>query len=509
MDLRHAASRNLSMQQKGVSMTISSSLNAGVAGLASNATRLAAISDNISNSATYGYKRVETDFQSLVISSNGGSYSAGGVRSITQRLIDESGSLVSTSNPTDLAVRGRGMLPVASISQIDAGNGEPQMLLTTTGSFRTDAQGRLMTGTGLVLLGWPAGPDGTVPEFPRDTSDGLEPVRINVNQLTGEPTTEINLGVNLPATETEAGSTGDSRQLSVEYFDNLGKSENILVEFSPSVPATGSSNTWTVTMRDSAQAGTVIGEYTLQFDDARASGGTLQSVTTVSGGTYNNTTGSVIVNVAGGPMEIRIGQLGTSTGITQLSNSFAPLSISKDGSPVGNMVSVNVDPNGFVHASFDTGITKIIYQVPLVDLPNPNGMVSLDKQTFMPSPNSGSFFLWNAGDGPTGDVVAFAREESATDVAGELTDMIQTQRAYSSNAKVIQTVELSLAWPISLPVEIMFWVFARFLLTDCSVCSATMALLLVKILDIACSFSLWCFAPVCVPPPWETAMASF
>jgi flagellar hook protein FlgE len=38
-------------------------------------------------------------------------------------------------------------------------------------------------------------------------------------------------------------------------------------------------------------------------------------------------------------------------------------------------------------------------------------------------------------------VVAYAREESATDVAGELTAMIQTQRAYSSNAKVIQTVD--------------------------------------------------------------------
>jgi len=149
----------------------------------------------------------------------------------------------------------------------------------------------------------------------------------------------------------------------------------------------------------------------------------------------------VIVNVAGGPMEINIGQLGASNGLTQLSDSFAPLSISKDGSPVGNMVAVEVDANGFVHASFDTGITRTIYQVPLVDLPNPNGMVSIDKQTFMPSTDSGSFFLWDAGDGPTGDVVAYAREESATDVAGELTDMIQTQRAYSSNAKVIQTVD--------------------------------------------------------------------
>ncbi|MEP1933608.1 MAG: flagellar hook-basal body complex protein, partial [Roseibium sp.] len=93
-------------------MTISSSLNAGVAGLAANATRLAAISDNIANSATYGYRRVESDFHSMVTSASGGAYSAGGVRATTQRLIDQQGSLVTTSNATDLAVRGRGMLPV-------------------------------------------------------------------------------------------------------------------------------------------------------------------------------------------------------------------------------------------------------------------------------------------------------------------------------------------------------------------------------------------------------------
>lgn len=422
-------------------MTISSALNASVAGLSSNATRLAAISDNIANSATYGYKRVEADFQSMVISSSGGSYSAGGVRSSTQRLIDESGSLVSTSNATDLAVRGRGMLPVALSSEVEVSNGSAQMLLTTTGSFRTDADGQLVTESGLVLLGWPANPDGTVPEFPRDTSDGLEPVQINVNQLTGEPTTQVALGVNLPATETEVGSTGDAQQLSIEYFDNLGKSENILIDFSPTVPAAGSSNEWTMTLTDSAQGGASIGEYTLTFDDSRASGGTLLNVATVSGGTYNTTDGTIVVNVDGGPMEINIGTLGASDGLTQLSDSFAPLSISKDGSPVGNMIAAEVDENGFVHASFDTGITRIVYQVPLVDLPNPNGMVSMDQQTYLPSPESGSFFLWDAGDGPTGDVVSFAREESATDVAGELTDMIQTQRAYSSNAKVIQTVD--------------------------------------------------------------------
>ena len=422
-------------------MTISSSLNAGIAGLTANASRLASISENIANSSTFGYKRVSTDFQSMVITSEGGAYSAGGVRSMTQRLIDERGPIISTSNATDLAVRGRGMLPVATASEVAADNGSQQMLLTTTGSFRTDAAGYLSTDSGLVLLGWPAMPDGTIPGYPRDTSDGLEPVRINVNQFTGEPTTSMSLGVNLPATDTEAASAGDAQELSVEYFDNLGTSESIKITFEPTVPATGVSNEWTMVLRDSASGDAVVGQYTLTFDDSRASGGTLASVTTVTGGAYDPVTGTFVVSVDGGPIEIDIGNIGESDGITQLSDTFAPVSINKDGSPVGNMTGVEIDTNGRVHASFDTGITRIIYQVPLVDLPNPNGMMALDQQTYLPSPESGTYFLWDAGDGPTGDIVAYAREESSTDVAGELTAMIQTQRAYSSNAKVIQTVD--------------------------------------------------------------------
>ena len=102
---------------------------------------------------------------------------------------------------------------------------------------------------------------------------------------------------------------------------------------------------------------------------------------------------------------------------------------------------MDVDAQGMVIASYDTGLSRVIYQVPLVDVPNPNGLVTMDKQIYTTSQNSGTYYLWNAADGPTGEVVSFAREESTTDVAKELTDLIQTQRAYSSNAKVIQTVD--------------------------------------------------------------------
>ncbi|MCR8724346.1 flagellar hook protein FlgE [Frigidibacter sp. ROC022] len=424
-------------------MTISSSLAAGVAGLFANATRLATISDNIANSGTFGYKRATADFNSFVINSSrgAGTYSAGGVRAGTARLIDEHGALVSTSNATDIAVSGRGMLPVTPSVSLGASTGDQPMMMTTTGSFRTDDNGVLRTDSGLVLLGWPANADGTIPTYPRDTMVGLEPVVINANQTAGDPTTRMNMGVNLPATATEAGAAGDPLNLQIEYFGNLGTSETLGVSFTPTVPASGSSNTWTMVVTDSAQGNAVIGEYTLTFDDTRGDGGTLASVSVVSGGTYNAADGTLDLTVAGGPMTVTIGKLGDPNGLTQLSDSFAPTAITKDGSPVGNLTAVEVDENGYVTATYDTGFTRRIYQVPLVDVPNMNGLTALSNQVYQVSPDSGSFFLWDAGDGPTGAVVGYAREGSTTDVAAELTQLIQTQRAYSSNAKVIQTVD--------------------------------------------------------------------
>ncbi|NDK36884.1 flagellar hook protein FlgE [Rhodovulum sulfidophilum] len=426
-------------------MTISSSLNASVAGLAANATRLATISDNIANSSTYGYKSAEADFHSMVINSSRGTYSAGGVRPTTTRLIDQPGALLTTANATDLAVRGRGFLPVMTESELISNVGNYTMYMTTTGSFRTDEDGFLKTKTGLVLMGWPADADGSIPSYSRDTTDDLVPIQIQTNQFATEPTTEMTIGVNLPATETaydSASTTGNPLTLSVEYFDNLGTSQSIEISYTPDTSVAGLSNSWNMTLTDSS-TGAVVGDYDLVFSDTQQYGGTLESVATNSGGAWDSATGILTVQV--GPnsdtMSINIGAQHSRSVMTQLSDSYGPTTISKNGFPVGNMTSIEIDSNGFVRANFDTGITRTLYQVPIVDVSNPNGLYAHDNQCYSPSDTSGSFFMWDAGDGPTGDVVSFALEESATDVAGELTELIQTQRAYSSNAKVIQTVD--------------------------------------------------------------------
>jgi flagellar hook protein FlgE len=118
-----------------------------------------------------------------------------------------------------------------------------------------------------------------------------------------------------------------------------------------------------------------------------------------------------------------------------------PVQTSKNGASVGILRSVEVDPRGMVYAIYDNGQTKVLYQIPVVSVPNPNGLIANSNQTFSVGRESGPFYLWDAGEGPVGQIQGYAREGSNVDVAAELTQLIQTQRAYSSNAKVIQTVD--------------------------------------------------------------------
>lgn len=427
-------------------MSMSSAMSAGVSGLAANSTRLATISDNIANSGTYGYKRMETDFNSFVLNQHriAGLYSAGGVTATTQRLIEDDGALSTTTHPLDIAVSGRGMLPVTSAVDLDNGFTELPFMMTRTGSFRTDAEGYLKTESGLVLMGWPAQADGTVPVMSRDSMGGLEPIQINPYQTAADPTTEISLGVRLKATETLPDASGDAYNVKVDYYGNLGTSESLNISFIPdTTDSTGMSSTWVMEVRDSASdpASNLVGSYRITFDESQANGGRIASVTTLSGGIYDPATGAIGLTVAGGPMDLIIGTPGGTTGLSQVSASYSATNISKNGSPVGNLTTVEVDADGFLKATYDTGFVKTLYQVPLVDVPNPNGLISVDSQAFKISSTSGSFFLWDAGDGPTGSVQGYALEESTTDVAEELTHLILTQRAYSSNAKIITTVD--------------------------------------------------------------------
>jgi len=94
-----------------------------------------------------------------------------------------------------------------------------------------------------------------------------------------------------------------------------------------------------------------------------------------------------------------------------------------------------------MEAIYNSGFRRTIFQIPVAEVPNPNGLTAVNNQAYKISGDSGDLFLWDAGDGPVGSYLGYALMESSTDIAAELTNLIETQRAYSSNAKIIQTVD--------------------------------------------------------------------
>jgi flagellar hook protein FlgE len=440
-------------------MSISSSLNAGVSGLNANANKLATISDNIANSQTYGYKRADVDFSSMTVSDanspnavgGGRWFTAGGVRTSAIWDIEAKGALTTTSNATDIALTGRGFLPVTSLASVDGTtSADLPFMLTSTGSFLPDANGYLRTPSGLVLMGWPADLNGVVAPQPRDSAAGLVPVQINRSSVAVQPTSAIDLKANLPATATQFGASGDMLPITVEYFDNLGASQTLSFQFTPTLPAAAGdpdTHTWTLEIVDQA-SGLSAGTYEIEFGTTPPNQGTPMTVTQTAAGaaplstSYDPVTGDVALDL--GNQAITVG-LGSTAGgpqhLSQLTHTFSPTGVTKDGSGAGTFTGVSIDENGLLYATYSSGFSKVIYQVPVVDVPNPNGLRVLDNQCFALSKDSGSMFLWDAGSGPTGGVEGFARELSTTDIANELTQLIQTQRAYSSNAKIIQTVD--------------------------------------------------------------------
>src|SRR6478609_8988668 len=86
-------------------MSINSAMRAGVSGLIANSAALAAISDNIANVNTVGYKRNQTDFSTLVTATtNRGAYTAGGVFASNRQQVSGQGLLQQTTSSTDLAI---------------------------------------------------------------------------------------------------------------------------------------------------------------------------------------------------------------------------------------------------------------------------------------------------------------------------------------------------------------------------------------------------------------------
>src|SRR6476469_10535597 len=122
-------------------------LYTAAAGMAAQQQRMDALSNDVANTNTAGYKRVRVGFRDLVYQADG----PGGVRTGSGAAAAqigrgyEQGALQATNQPFDLAIQGDGYFQVR---RSDTG----QVALTRNGSFQVDASGQLVTAQGDALV---------------------------------------------------------------------------------------------------------------------------------------------------------------------------------------------------------------------------------------------------------------------------------------------------------------------------------------------------------------------
>jgi flagellar hook protein FlgE len=133
--------------------------------------------------------------------------------------------------------------------------------------------------------------------------------------------------------------------------------------------------------------------------------------------------------------------IGLTDGLSQFDSAYNVNFANQNGAPVGQLVSVAIDRDGIVSASYSNGQTQRLFKLPLASFANPNGLNALSGNIFTETRSSGTVNLREAGTNGTGTIVAAALEQSNVDLAEQLTDIIVAQRAYQANTKVIKTAD--------------------------------------------------------------------
>ena len=198
-------------------MTISGAIDSGVNGLIAFSNQVASISENLANTSTPGFKRVDTTFQDMV---NGGEktfsepnsvvsiYSPDTVRSMPIYRVNVAGTITTNGNPTSFAVtQGSGFIPV---TETKFSNGVESLgtdaRYTGAGDFSADANNYLVNSQGQALMAVPETStfSNTFPAAP--SASDVKPVNLDPTvyaSMPGTPTTSMSVNANFPGSVPE------------------------------------------------------------------------------------------------------------------------------------------------------------------------------------------------------------------------------------------------------------------------------------------------------------------
>ncbi len=248
-------------------MSLFGALQSGISGLAAQSTSMGAISDNISNVNTIGYKNNSVAFQTLVTKqASTNYYSPGGVQPVSKQSVNAQGLLAANSSSTAMGISGNGYFVVNTSA--NPGQGDT-WAYTRAGDFDVDDNGYLKNTSGFYLQGWSLLPwDGNsnasiinvngvnYMKAYYDTqgntvyindnivdSRNLQPVNLSTIGGTATPTQQIKYGANLPSNapvyDPAVPSAGGRYSINALIYDSLGNSSNLSISYTKE-----SSNSW-------------------------------------------------------------------------------------------------------------------------------------------------------------------------------------------------------------------------------------------------------------------------
>jgi flagellar hook protein FlgE len=204
-------------------MSILGAMFTAVSGLNAQSRSLGNISDNIANSQTVGYKKVDTRFSDIITISNKSLNLPGGVVASPYYANALQGNINQTQSATNLAVSGQGFFvvsrPTSQNGTLTTFSALPYY--TRAGDFEVNRDGYVVNGGGYYLNGWTVDQDTGIPD-----TGSLAPIQITQLTTPPTPTSQIEVVGNLPATSI-VNPDPPLAPTNVKIYDALGNPHTI------------------------------------------------------------------------------------------------------------------------------------------------------------------------------------------------------------------------------------------------------------------------------------------
>jgi flagellar hook protein FlgE len=454
-------------------MSLFGAMSTAITGLSAQSAAFGNISDNVANSQTVGYKRVDTNFTEYLSTSTASENEPGMVTATPSYVNTVQGTINQTDNPLAMAISGQGFFPISTATSVDTA-GQPtfsaQSYYTRAGNFTLNQSGYIVNSAGNYLNGWVYNP--ITQQY--DTTK-LLPVQVSQLVYAPVPTSSLTLSANLPS-----GVTTGSFNSQISVYDSLGSAHQVDLTWAPStaatsgaaVPAGGAVWQLTVASPDdpaTASAATEPTAYVVFNANGTIAG--ISGPTPAPAGTADYARDNTAAATATTPnptvrlgvgltfagnlqnLDINLGNLNQSNGMTQfgaVNNDYSLRSITQNGVAPGSFSSISTNTAGDIIVNYDNGQSRPLARVPVVTFSSPDSLQRQNGSAFTATAASGNPIAQAAGTNGAGSIVTTAVEQSNVDIATEFSQLIVAQQAYSANAKVVTTADTLLQTTIDM-----------------------------------------------------------